>query len=633
MKIFEKAILNISKTTANISAVIILAMMALTVGDVFLRYLFTKPIKWNFDVQTLLIVGVVFLGIPYVQSRRAHIRIDLLISHLSDDSRMWLQLFSDIIFFCLMALITWQMSIQAWQAWVIQDYLESIVRVPLWPGKAALTLGAGLLCLNLISHIFLDFQALQSARRTASGRSGWYFRLATSIAAWVLLAVLTVWLNNTNVQPVTVGWISISLLFLLLLAGTPIAAATGILTIWGTLILATGKAALGISGSQPFQFILSYIMTVVPLFIAMGILAGLAGFATNAYEMARRWLQAIPGGLVHATIVGAAMFAAASGVSTAACATFARMVLPEMFKLGVQRALALGAVACSSTLAIMIPPSIMLVTYALLTQQSVGKLLIAGVIPGLIEAALYMGMVFVRCKLNPSLIPRVTSFSWKEKFTSLTKAWGIIFIVIVVMGGIYTGIFTPIEAGAIGMFAAFIAVALTRKVKISEITGAFHETVSLTSSILLIIIGGMMFGTLLAQSRLPVLLSEYLAGLNTSPLVILIAIMVFYLIIGCFMDALSVLVITMPIVFPTIMALGFDPIWFGILITFSIEVALVSPPYGLNLFVMQATLRDIKLGELYRGVSWFILMDVIRLAVLVAFPQLALWLPSMMFKQ
>jgi len=142
-----------------------------------------------------------------------------------------------------------------------------------------------------------------------------------------------------------------------------------------------------------------------------------------------------------------------------------------------------------------------------------------------------------------------------------------------------------------------------------------------------------MFGTLLAQSRLPVLLSEYLAGLNTSPLVILIAIMVFYLIIGCFMDALSVLVITMPIVFPTIMALGFDPIWFGILITFSIEVALVSPPYGLNLFVMQATLRDIKLGELYRGVSWFILMDVIRLAVLVAFPQLALWLPSMMFKQ
>jgi len=363
----------------------------------------------------------------------------------------------------------------------------------------------------------------------------------------------------------------------------------------------------------------------------MGILAGLAGFATNAYEAARRWLQAIPGGLAHATIAGGAMFAAASGVSTAACATFAKMVLPEMFKHGVQKSLALGAVACASTLAIMIPPSIMLVTYALLTQQSVGRLLIAGIFPGLLEAALYMIMVFVRCKLNPSLIPKGANFSWKERFFSLSRAWGILFIVIVVMGGIYTGVFTPIEAGAIGMFAAFLAVLISKRIRVHDISDALLDTVTLTSSVIFIIVGGMMFGVLLAQSRLPVMLTEYIGSLNVPPLFILVAILVFYLIIGCFMDALSILVITMPIVYPTILALGFDPIWFGILITFSIEMALVTPPYGLNLFVLQATVPDLRLGDLYRGVIWFILMDLIRLVILIAFPQVALWLPGKMW--
>jgi len=425
--------------------------------------------------------------------------------------------------------------------------------------------------------------------------------------------------------------ICIILLFTLLLAGTPIAAASGIIAIWGTYILVGVNPALGVAASKPFQFIISYIMTVVPLFVAMGILAGLAGFATNAYEMARRWLQNIPGGLAHATIAGGAMFAAASGVSTAACATFAKMVLPEMFKHGVQRALALGCVACSSTLAIMIPPSIMLITYALLTGQSVGRLLIAGIIPGLMEAALYMGMVFIRCKLNPSLIPKSPPFSWKERFTSLSRAWGILFIVFVVMGGIYTGIFTPVEAGAIGAFVALGAVLVVKKGQVREIGQALFDTVSLTSSVLFIVIGGMMFGVLLAQSQLPVLLTEYIAGLNMSPMLILISIMVFYIIIGCFLDALSILIITMPIVYPLIISLGFDPIWFGILITFSIEMALVTPPYGLNLFVIQATVPDLKIGDLYRGVSWFLLVDLIRLAILIAFPAVALWLPGMMW--
>jgi C4-dicarboxylate transporter DctM subunit len=627
----EKAMLFVSKVAAGISAAVVMLMMALTVIDVFLRYLFSKPIIWNFDLQTLLIIGVVFLGISYVQSQRRHIRIDLLSSRLSLTKQLWLQLFSDIVFIFFTALVTWQMSLQAWNAWLIGDYLEGIVRISLWPAKGVLALGTGLLSLHLILHIFQDIRDLLQSKQTEGASSGWYTGLAITIVVWVLLFWGTIIIRNMTIEPATIGVISIILLLLLLLGGMPIAAASGIISIWGVFLLAGDRAGLAMAASKPFQFVLSYIMTVVPLFVAMGILAGLAGFATNAYEAARRWLQAIPGGLAHATIAGGAMFAAASGTSTAACATFAKMVLPEMFKHGVQKSLALGAVACSATLAIMIPPSIMLVTYALLTMQSVGRLLIAGVFPGLIEAALYMIMVFLRCKFNPSLIPKGASFSWKERFSSLSRAWGILFIVIVVMGGIYTGVFTPIEAGAIGAFTAFLAVAISKKISVNSISEALLDTVTLTSSVIFIIIGGMMFGCLLAQSRLPVLLTEYIASLNLSPLLILIAIMVFYLIIGCFMDALSILVITMPIVYPTILALGFDPIWFGILITFSVEVALVTPPYGLNLFVLQATVPDIKLGDLYRGVIWFVLMDIIRLVILIAFPQVALWLPGKMW--
>jgi len=628
---FTKGIHNISRVTAIISAAIILLMMALTVADVFLRYLFSKPIAWNFDLQTLLIVGVVYLGIAYVQVHRSHIRIDLVASRLSENNQLWLQLFGDIVFFGFSALIAWQMSLETWEAWVIKDYLDSVWDIPLWPAKGAITLGVGLLSLNLAINIYNDIRALAQSRRIDSARFGWYAWLAATIVLWALLAVGTVLLRNTTIEPITVGWICIILLFILLLAGTPIAPASGIIAIWGTYILAGEGPALGVAANKPFQFIISYIMTVVPLFVAMGILAGLAGFAKNAYEMARRWLQNIPGGLAHATIAGGAMFAAASGVSTAACATFSKMVLPEMFEHGVQKALALGCVACASTLAIMIPPSIMLITYALLTGQSVGKLLIAGIIPGLLEAALYMGMVFLRCKLNPSLIPKSPPFSWKERFTSLTRAWGILFIVIVVMGGIYTGIFTPIEAGAIGAFVALMAVLVVKRGRVREIGEALFDTVSLTSAVIFIVIGGMMFGVILAQSRLPVLLTEYIAGLNMPPLLVLISIMVFYIIIGCFLDALSILIITMPIVYPLILSLGYDPIWFGILITFSIEMALVTPPYGLNLFVIQATVPDLKLGDLYRGVFWFVLVDLIRLAILIAFPQVALWLPSMMW--
>lgn len=602
--------------------------MFLTVADVTLRYLFSKPIMWNFDLQTVLVVVVVFLGIGYVQNLRRHVNVDILLNTLSETNQLWFQFFTDILFLCFSALVAWQAGLFAHEAFVLDDYLDGIARIPLWPAKGSMALGACFLTLTLILNIFEDFRGLLRVRR-ANG-SGWYVKLSTLAGILALIILCTYFARITGIQPVTIGVISIVLMLLLLLIGTPIAAATGIITLWGIFILSGPNAALGVAGGKPFAYTLSYIMSVIPLFIIMGIFAGLAGFATEAYESARRWLQGIPGGLIHATIAGSAMFAAASGVSTASVVTFTKLVLPELYRLGVDKTLALSAICCSATLSTIIPPSISLVTYALLTQQSVGKMLIAGIIPGLIHAFAYVVLVFIRCKIDPSLIPRGGTFSWKERFASIPRAWGLLFIVIVVMGGIYTGIFTPIEAAAMGTFAAFIALMILRKGTFSAIKSALLDSATMTSSIVFIIIGGMMFGNLLAISRLPVILSEYIADLNVPPMVIVIIIMFFYVVLGAFLDALSTLIITIPIVFPAITALGYDPIWFGVLITITIEIALVSPPYGLNLFMMQATVPGLRMADLYRGVIWFIVFDILTLALMMAFPVLSLWLPSMM---
>ena len=628
---FDRVILRISQVMAITSAVIIMAMMLFTVTDVFLRYVFRKPLIWNYDLQSVLIVCVIFLGIAYVQFQRRHIQIDIVTARLSKNNQLWFQVVNNLVFLCFTALIAWQMSLQTLGAIRLNDYLEGIVRIPLWPAKASITLGSGFLSIAVVINIFNDFRSLLRSRKTEGSQKSWYLKLAAAIIVLAVIVSGTLILRDIAPEPTTVGWIALVLLLVLLLLGTPIAAVTGLGSIWGVFILSGMKPALGMASTNPFNLALSSIMTCVPMFIAMGIFAGLAGFASNAYEAGRRWLQSIPGGLVHATIFGSAMFAAASGVSSASCATFAKLVLPEMRKLGVKDWLAIGSVACSATLAIMIPPSLMLVTYALLTQQSVGKLLIAGFVPGIIQAVSYMIMVYVMCRLNSSLIPKGPNFSWKERLSSIKYAWGILFIVIVVMGGIYTGIFTPIEAAAIGTFVAFLAVVISQKFKFNKINAGLLDTVSLTSSIIFIIIGGMMFGTFLAQSRLPTMLTEAISNAHLSALGVMIAVMVFYLIIGSFMDSLSVLIITIPIVYPLVTSLGWDPIWFGIMITLNIEVSLVSPPYGLNLFILQATVPNLKLNVLYKGVMPFIINDIARMALFIAFPQIILWLPNLMW--
>jgi tripartite ATP-independent transporter DctM subunit len=608
----------------------ILVMMFLTVTDVFLRYVFHSPLRGNYELQPIFLIGVVYLAASRVQSQRGHIALDVISSHLSKPNQLTLQLFGDIIFLIFSALVAWQFSLATWEAWVTNDYfMGGLIRFPLWPPYLVITLGTGLLSLRLIEGI-----SSNPLWRKELGISflGLFIRLAFVVVVLSLVLVSIYLAMNANLEASTIGIVVIGLFMVLYLLGTPIGAVLGIVAIAGFWILGGGSAALGVTASVPFSAVGRYAMTVMPLFIIMGSFAALAGFAEEGFNLAKHWLERIPGGIIHATTVGATAFGAASGGGAGACATLAKVAIPEMDKQGIKRGMSIGVVATASTLAVMIPPSGVFVIYAMLTGNSVGKLLIAGIIPGLIGAALIMIMVAIRCWIDPSQTGSGTSprTPWKTRFTSIPRAWGIVFIAIVVMGGLISGIFTPTEAGSIGAFAAFLAVVVLRKGGWRNISQILIDSGELTAKMLFIIMGALMFGYMLSVTHLPTILGEFMVTLNVPPLVIIIAIMAMYVVLGAVMDDFSIMVATLPIIYPLILELGFSPIWFGVLMVQQVELSVITPPYGIHLFLMKGLLPDTSMGDIFRAVLWFIVPLVITMAIYIAFPQVALWLPSLM---
>ncbi|HTY82441.1 MAG TPA: TRAP transporter large permease subunit, partial [Dehalococcoidales bacterium] len=445
------------RVCAVLAGVFILVMTLMTTADVFMRYVFNSPIHGNFELQPMLLIGVVYLAAASVQARRGHIYLDLLTSHVSKASQMALNLFNDTIFLIFSVLITWQFAVAAWKAWAIGDYFKGLVRFPLWPPYLIITLGSALLSLRLIQGIVDNDLFRKKSDIPASGR---YPRVAIVATVLILLLGGLLIFVNAGLEPQAVGWITIALFLILMLFGTPVTACMGLVTIIGFWMLRGGTAALGVAANIPFSAVGQYSMTVMPLFLIMGSLAALAGFAEEGFNLAKRWLEPIPGGIIHATVIGATAFGAASGSGASTVAVLTKVAIPEMLKQGVKKGMAIGVVASAATLDIMIPPSTTFVMYAMLTGNSVGQLLMAGVIPGLIGAGVIMAMIAIRCWLDPSQSGQSSPLRtpWRKRFGSIPRAWGILFLAVVVMGGLYTGIFTPTEAGSIGAFAALLAV-------------------------------------------------------------------------------------------------------------------------------------------------------------------------------
>lgn len=428
----------------------------------------------------------------------------------------------------------------------------------------------------------------------------------------------------------TIGVLGIVAFLILLLGGIPVGAAMAIVGFFGYWAISGMSPALNIAGMIPYSSIAFYGLTVVPLFILMGHFAYYAGFPTDAFNAARKWVGGLKGGLVQATILGSALFGAACGSGMAECAIISKITIPEMVKQGVDRKMAYGVVAAAANLASLIPPSVIMVIYGVITGTSIGKLLIAGIVPGILQALCFMIFVYIRAIRNPSLTPPVQKFSWKERFVSIRGVWGIMLVVVIFMGGIYTGIFTPTEAGAVGAFGVLIASLFLKKMNWNNFKDCLLETAKTTGSLMLIIAGAFIFGNFFGISRIPANLTQFLITLEVPSIVIIIGIMILYIILGTFMDIVAALFLTLPIVFPAVKEFGYDPVWFGILVVIIVEIALVSPPYGLNLFILKGVIENATMGEVISGVLPFMCVMIATLGLYIAFPQIALWLPNLM---
>ncbi len=429
-----------------------------------------------------------------------------------------------------------------------------------------------------------------------------------------------------------IGLYTLGVLFVLIFMRFPIGIALGLAGTFGYFWLNGVDATLALLGTIPFEISYNYDLSIIALFVLMGNFAMVSGMSRELYDMARSLVGHWPGGLASATIVGCAGFAAVSGSSLASAVTMGRVSLPEMKRYEYHPRLATGCVAAGGTLGILIPPSTGFIIYALLTEESIGQLFLAGVLPGILLTVLFMLTIYILTRFNPAIGPRAGRQAWRERMASVGSASALMVIVIVVLGGIYLGVFTPVEAAAVGAFFTFMLMVVRGRADLEALKFCVLETIKTFAMVYLILIGAFIFNPFLAVTQLPADLAQMVGGLNLAPNTVLIMIILGYIVLGTFLEGFAIMVLTIPIVFPMIVDMGFDPIWFGVLLVVVLEMSLISPPLGLNVFVVKGIAEGVPMGEIFRGVIPFWGAMLVCTALLVLFPKIALLLPETMIR-
>lgn len=425
-----------------------------------------------------------------------------------------------------------------------------------------------------------------------------------------------------------IGYIGLAALLILIALGVPIAFAMASVGIVGTFVLTNFAQAAAQVGMNSWEKSADFVMVALPLFVLMGQLVFHLRIAEDLYAAVQKWFGRLPGGLAITAVVASAGFGAVTGVSSAAVATMGAMTLPEMRKYRYDLSLGTGSLAASGTLAIMIPPSVLMVVYGIWTETSIGALFLAGIVPGILLTIAFAILICVQCLINPERGPIGPRHSWAERFRSLIGLLPILAIFGFVIGGIYIGIFTPTEAAAMGVIGVLVVGLAMRRLTYESLKAAVIDTGLTTGMIFMIIIGGHLIARFLALTDITTGIVDAISGSGLNRYVILTLFVIMYLILGALLDVWGMLILTLPFVFPVIMNLGFDPVWFGIFIVLMTELALITPPVGINVYVMHGIARDVPLTMIFRGIFPFVIVILVLVALLTVFPQIALWLPS-----
>jgi len=417
--------------------------------------------------------------------------------------------------------------------------------------------------------------------------------------------------------------------FALMLLGVPIAIAMLVVGFAGIWMLMGEGAAFGMMGQVPFNTTLSYELSVVPMFILMGAIISRTGMASDLYRLCNSLLGHLRGGLAMATIMACGGFSAVCGSSIATAATMAKVAIPEMRDYRYGEGFAAASVAAGGTLGILIPPSVIMVLYGIATGTDIGQLFIAGIVPGALAVGLYLVAVWVHARLHPAEAPGGRKADRSERLRLVAPVAPVVLLFLLIIGGLYFGLFTPTEAAGVGAGCALLIAAFRRVISWRDLFDSLVETVRTTASLFLVLIGALVFSNFVNLAGLPDALSSLIAGLGLSPLGVILVILLIYVVLGMFMESLSMILLTIPVFFPIISAQGFDPVWFGIFAVMVTELSLITPPVGLNLFVIRGVIPGLAIGAIYRGIVPFVIADLVRIALIIGFPAIVLWLPAM----
>ena len=427
--------------------------------------------------------------------------------------------------------------------------------------------------------------------------------------------------------PSLVGLCGVALLVTMIMGRIPVATALGLVGVGGYAVMEGWPKAAAMLGSVPLELASAYTLSVVPLATLMGAFATTAGLSADLFRAANAVFAGRRGSLALAAIGASAGFGAICGSSVATAATMSKVSIPEMLKAGYSPALAAGAVAAGGTIGILIPPSLILMIYGIVAQQSVIKLFAAVLIPGLILTALYLITVMVTVKLNPASAPKLPSGGRGELRRDLFRVWDVVLLFVLTFGGMYVGWFSPTEAVAFGAFGAAAVGVMRRRLPAAKAVTCFRDTVRTTANLTFIVVGSTIFSYFVVQSGIAKSLVGAIGGLGVAPMAVMLLLVLFYIVLGCFLEGIGMVLVTVPILLPLVVANGFDPVWFGVLLVIVVEIGLIHPPVGMNLFVIRAQAPEIGLPDMYRGVLPFLVAPFVLIALLLMFPQIAMWLP------
>ena len=607
-------------------AMLVMALMMIPVFvDVILRYVSDGSLEGAYELEEFSLALVSFLALASIQAQKEHINITFVTDHLSAKVRLLLETFVWCASAPLVLMLAWRMAVAALGKYDVGE-VSFDLELPIWPCMMVCAAGMALFGLYILA------QALENLGK--SFREGYGSGAVAALVSAVIVLSIPVWFDALGIEPSAgaLGGFSMLFMMLLLFIGMPIGLSMALVGSLGLLLLQPNpEAALSMIGQSAYSKGAEYSYTVIPLFILMGEFAYYSGISRELFYAANMWLGRLPGGLAVAGIAGCTGFAAVCGDSMATAVTMGSVALPEMRKKNYHPGMSCACLAAGGTLGILIPPSMGFIFYAIVTEESIGRLFLAGVLPGLLLASMFIAYtVFVAIR-HPELAPRGDATTFKEKLLSLKGVVVMLGLIFIILGGILLGLFSPNEGAGVGAACTFIYAFLSRKLSWQDTLKALRSTVTISARLMLILVSVGILGYFFAATQLPQMLAEFVGGLNANRYLILVGIVVLYIILGCIMNVIPMILLTLPALFPTILALQFDPVWFGVCVVLLMEMGQITPPVGVNVFAMSSVARDIPMADIFKSIVPYFCCMCLLLLLLVLFPGIALWLPTHFF--